>query len=225
MSAVRPWPSALPAYNGGSLTLLKWIALVAMVVDHIDAFGFGRALGTDVGRIVFPVFGFVLAYNVARPGFSAHGRLFQRLVLFGCLALPFHAELVGATWPFHYPQPLNIMFTFAVFVGLVALLESRAWLPAALVFVLAGGLVEYWWPGLAFMLTVWAAYRWPARLQGPLAVLVATLILGLANGSQWALTALPLLWAAQYWQTVLPRLRWAFYAFYPAHLAILWLWV
>lgn len=39
----------------------------------------------------------------------------------------------------------------------------------------------------------------------------------------WALAALPVVAAAAHVDVRLPRLRWAFYAYYPLHLIALWL--
>ena len=57
--------------NDGQLEALKWLALVSMLVDHFGRYAFG--LGTDswafaIGRLAFPLFAFVLASNLARPG-------------------------------------------------------------------------------------------------------------------------------------------------------------
>lgn len=210
---------SLPAFDSGALAALKWIALALMTVDHVDAFFYGRELGTWVGRLVFPVFGFVIAYNLARPSVdaAARSRVLRRLVLFAVLSFPFHAALasvVGGWWP------LNIMVTFAVAVVVVDALERRDWLLAGGVFLLGGALVEYWWPGLLWILSVWWAYRSGHVVAGYLAC-AALAGLSIVNGSHWALLALPLLAVASTWTPRLPRLRWAFYAYYPAHLAVM----
>ena len=58
----------------------------------------------------------------------------------------------------------------------------------------------------------------PASLAASLAALVS---LYLANGNLWALGALPVIAAVQGYAPHVPRLRWAFYAFYPAHFVVL----
>ena len=95
MNALRTW--SLPRFDTGALAALKWLALALMTVDHLDAFVYQRELGTWVGRLVFPVFGFVLGYNLARPSLDAAGRarLLRRLLAFALLALPFHAALAS----------------------------------------------------------------------------------------------------------------------------------
>jgi hypothetical protein len=41
------------------------------------------------------------------------------------------------------------------------------------------------------------------------------------NGSAWALLALPVLAAAAWQSADVPRYRWAFWAYYPGHLAVM----
>lgn len=84
----------------GTLEGLKWLALVSMIYDHVVRLLFmGPVLGsaTAFGRLAFPLFAFILAYNLARPGVDArvYRRLILRLVGFGFLALPASLYLVG----------------------------------------------------------------------------------------------------------------------------------
>lgn len=208
----------------GALSALKWLGLALMVLDHVDAFVFGRSLtwACALGRLVFPLFAFVVAYNLARPGAlerGVHARMLYRLGLAGCIALPFHAELTGATWP--WPVPGNIMFTFAVAVAAIWAVERRQWL-LALAAVPASFLVEYSFPGVVLVVVTWLWLRWPT-LGGFLGVVIALGSLTVVNGSQAALWALPVVLLASGLQTRLPRAQWLFYAFYPAHLAAFWL--
>src|SRR5277367_1315087 len=71
----RPWAMA-----DGSLEAIKWAALVLMLFDHVNKYLFAEKLPVifQCGRIVMPMFGFVLAYNLARPDAFAkgvHGRM------------------------------------------------------------------------------------------------------------------------------------------------------
>jgi hypothetical protein len=50
---------------------------------------------------------------------------------------------------------------------------------------------------------------------------LATASLALINGNFAALAALPLIWGASRVDLPIPRLRWVFYAFYPAHLSLI----
>lgn len=53
--------------------------------------------------------------------------------------------------------------------------------------------------------------------------LLALASLWFINRNLWALAAVPLLLVASRLDLPMPRLRWAFYAYYPLHLAALWL--
>lgn len=204
-------------WSSGTVEALKWAALLAMVVDHVNAAFFARELGTVadvVGRIAFPLFAIVLGYNLARPG-ASRAATAKRLAIFGLLALPAHAYLfaaVGGWWP------LNVLATFAVAVAVIAFAEARMYLVAVVVFVVFGAFVEYWWPGVALVVAAWAY----TRHSGPLAaaaVLVGLLGVCVVNGNGWALLALPLLAMAARVDIPLRRHPSAFWVAYPAHLA------
>ena len=53
--------------------------------------------------------------------------------------------------------------------------------------------------------------------------MLACAALWFINRNLWALAALPVLFLASRVDVRVPRLRWAFYAYYPLHLASLWL--
>jgi len=208
----------MPQFHGGTLTALKWLAVVLMVADHLDWLLYGSALGIHdtLGRVVFPIFGFVLAYNAARPRAledGSHGRTIRRLLLVGLAATPIYGLLAG--W-----LPLNVMFALALGVLVINMVAHRGkGEPMAVAVFAVGGLfVDYQWFGLAYMLAVWGTY---ARGWSPLWIVAATLGLWGINGNMAALWALPLLWLASYLRMDMPRHQLAFYAVYPLHLGAL----
>jgi hypothetical protein len=207
----------------GSLEGLKWLALILMVLDHVNKYLWDQrfVLLFDLGRMVMPLFGFVLMYNLARPGVWAagvHRRVMWRLLAFGAVATPAYVALVGV-WP------LNILWTLLAATGLVALLEAGGRARTALaigLFILAGAVVEFWWFGLLSCLGAWAFCRRPTALR--LALWAAAIAsLGVVNRNLAALACLPLIWAGAQMALPLRRCRWLFYAFYPAHLSVIWL--
>ena len=211
----------------GALEALKWIALLLMTGDHIDKYLFNgtKTLLFNAGRIAMPLFVFVLAYNLARQGTlerGAYPRTMQRLVLFGVLATPAFialGDLMAGWWP------LNIMFALLVLTVVLFLMERRTaggFVAAAAVFLVGGSFVEFWWPALAFGLAVWWYCKRPSWMALTLA-LVALVALGFVNGNLWALAALPVVLVASRVDMRVPRLRWVFYAYYPAHLIAIWL--
>lgn len=206
----------MPQFHGGTLTAIKWASVVLMVLDHLDGFVYGGALGlhATVGRLVFPVFGFLLAYNAARPRAlldGVHGRMMWRTLLVGVLALPVYVPLAG--W-----YPLNIMFSLALGVLVInacAHGDRFGLVVVGLFALVAGAFVDYQWFGLAYMLAVWGAY---ARGWSPWWILAGAVSLWPINGNLVAVLALPLLWLASQLRLDLPRHQLAFYAVYPAHL-------
>jgi hypothetical protein len=209
--------------SDGTLEALKWLGMVLMALDHINKFllGESNAVLFDLGRMVMPLFGFVLMYNLARPGALAagvHRRVMQRLLVFGALSTPIFGALVG--W-----WPLNILFMLLLSTGIVWLIErggkTRLAL-AVLAFVLAGAVVEFWWFGVLACLGAWACCRKPTAMQLALWALALS-SLWIVNRNFAALAALPLIWGAARINIPMTRHRWVSYGFYPAHLVAIWL--
>jgi len=212
----RPWK--IP---DGSLEALKWVALVLMTGDHINKYLLHEASGSlyALGRLVMPLFGFVLMAQLARPEAFRNGvhlRVMKRLAIFALLATPAFVRLVG--W-----WPLNILATLLLTTLIVWLLDQggrRMRCAAAIAFLIGGALVEFWWPALLYGLGARAFLHKPdaPRLLG---WILATASLAVINGNFAALAALPLIWAAQRVDIRVPRHRWVFYIFYPAHLSLI----
>jgi len=213
--------------HNGTLEALKWMALLAMTGDHINKYLFNGTIKPlfAVGRLALPLFVFVLAYNLARPGAMSRGlytRTLGRIVVCGAISsVPFVAlgSLLHGWWP------ANVLFTLAVITAVIYLLELKstaASLTAIFVFVVGGALVEFVWAGVGLGVVFWAYIKNPAPVQA-IAVLLMLAALSLVNGTSWALAALPLVIAAPFVNFNVPRLRWAFYSYYPIHLSVLWL--
>lgn len=205
----------------GTLEALKWLGLVLMTLDHINKYLFAESLPGlfEAGRLAVPIFCFVLAYNLARPDALRRGvyqRTMQRLALYGLLASPFFIAL-GGWWP------LNILFMLLVATATTYLLEQGGTvriMAAVAVFIFGGLFVEFWWPALALCLAGWRYCKAPSKRAA--AVLVAAMAsLYLINRNHWALAALPVIFAAPYFNIRMPRWRHVFYAYYPAHLGLL----
>lgn len=211
--------------SSGTLEALKWLGLVVMALDHTNKYLFAHSIpgAFEAGRLAMPIFGFVLAYNLARPGVLAagvHVRVMKRLALYGLVATPFFIGLGGllAGW-----WPLNIMFMLLVATAIVRLIEQGGFARLAgaiALFLLGGAFVEFWWFALAFTVSAWWYFK-----TGSKAALVACTLslvaLYVVNKNLWALAAIPLMLAAPLVDLKMPRMRHVFYAFYPVHLAVL----
>jgi hypothetical protein len=199
-----------------------------MVIDHVNAYMYSGKVPAmyAAGRLAFPLFGFVLAANLARPGNEqAADRAFVRLLLFGLAAQFFSMSLRRAAMPDGSWWQLNILLTFAIAVPLIQATRAGArwyvWGLVALVTLIAGALVEFHWFGLLYVL---AAYHYCARRTSAAccAWFVCAGLLTFENGNAWALGALPILFAFAAIAPSVPRLKWWFYGFYPLHLAGMW---
>lgn len=205
----------------GNVEALKWLALVLMTIDHINYFLFNRQLPvmSELGRIAMPLFGFVLAYNLARPEAlqkGIHLRTMPRLFFFGVLAAPFFIAFKG--W-----LPFNIMFTLLLATYLIYLIEKSGQhnrILCVFVFITGGLFVDYAWFGPAYCLIAWWFCKSPDLVRGSL-WFGMTALLWVTNLNYWACAALPIIFLASYIKIEVPRLRYVFYAYYPIHLALL----
>ncbi|EPO2934449.1 TraX family protein [Vibrio parahaemolyticus] len=210
--------------SNGTIEGLKILGVILMVGDHVNKYLFNGTLPYlfEAGRLALPIFVFVLAYNLARPGQFERGtyeRTMKRLAVFGVIAsIPFMAlgGLYDGWWP------LNILFTLLAFTATAYFIERKQFFFAFLVFINAGTSVEFWWPAMLLGLAIWAYLKQPSLYSAGIAVL-ACAGLGYANENMWALAALPILASSTMFDLKVPRIRWAFYAFYPLHLSLLWL--
>lgn len=198
--------------TGGARESLKWLAVFLMTLDHVAKILYGGYVPglSEAGRIAFPIFAIVMAYNLAQPSADIVKSI-RRLLLWGIIAQPVHALAFG------YWLPLNILLTFALAATAVYALSCRQWLALA---VSAGVLplfVDYQWYGVGFVLFSWLAFH--HRRLWLLAPAFAAICL--FNGNLWALAAIPVVGAAAGIRWIVPRTRWAFYGYYVGHLAVL----
>lgn len=197
-----------------------------MTLDHVDKYLlYERATPLfALGRLALPLFTLVLAYNLARPDALAHGvypRLMGRLALAAAVAeIPFMA-LGGLGWGW---WPLNILVTLLLATTILWLIElGGLWRRALAIalFIAGGSVVEFWWPGVAMCLAAWGYCRRPNSWALGLWI-AATASLYVINRNFWALAAFPIIFYAPHATWHMPRFRHVFYAYYPAHLAVLW---
>lgn len=225
-TAVVPLGPAPVHIADGTLEAVKWLALFLMTLDHINKHLFSYKLPGcfELGRLAMPLFVFVLAYNLARPGAyaaGAHWRTGKRLASYGLIAcVPYIAlgTVINGWWP------LNIMFTLLAATVMYGLIEHGGQLQTTLavaVFAVAGVLVEYWWPGMLLALACWLYCKRPSHLR-LFALVAGTASLSVVNQNLWALAALPVMLIAPRVTLHVPRVPHVFYLYYPAHLAVIW---
>ena len=215
------WPPLV--LSDSTVEALKWLGLVAMTIDHLNAFLWHHAWppGYAIGRLAFPIFVVVLAYNLARPAPDApqrYRRILWRLTLAGLVAEPFHRMLTGT-------HELNVLFALALLTVVVWGLQGGPLqrVRAVLLGLVCGVAVEYFWIAPLLGVAVWCYVRHPGGGAVLLGV-VALALLSVLNGNAWAWLLGPLLVVAAHQPVhcALPRWRNLFYIYYPAHLALLW---
>jgi len=108
----------------GALDLLKWLALLSMVLDHLRYVGYSVDLLYVPGRLAFPWFCLAMAANLARkPAVVSAGqwRYLGWLLLFSAVSeVPYRMF-------FPNPDTLNVLPTLAL-----GLLVARGWQQPAL---------------------------------------------------------------------------------------------
>ncbi|AZU26003.1 conjugal transfer protein [Xanthomonas phaseoli pv. phaseoli] len=197
--------------------LLKWIALVCMTFDHVAKVfydGYVPVL-SELGRIAFPLFALVMAYNLAQPGADV-AKSVRRLCVWGLLAQPFHA------WAFGYWVPVNVLLAFALAAAAVWAIQRGRWLLLTLCVAPAPLFVDYQWAGMALVVAGWAYYAKSVRSPWPVVLALAALCW--FNGSLWAVLAVPVIALGEMATTrglVVPRTRVAFYGYYVGHLFVI----
>jgi hypothetical protein len=107
----------------GALDLLKWLALLSMLLDHLRYVGISADWLYVPGRLAFPWFCLAMAANLARDGArKTEWRYLGWLLLFSLLSeIPYRLYIPD-------PDTLNVMPTLAL-----GLLVARGWQDRALV--------------------------------------------------------------------------------------------
>ncbi len=218
--------------SGGAIEAIKWLALIAMTLDHVNKVLLNAQFPWmyAVGRLSMPLFGFVLAYNLAKPNIFksyAYRRVMTRTFIIGLAATPFYRAA------FHYVGlgSLNIMFTLGLATCILFLIDksshsgnadttiiTRA--SAIALFILGSLFVGGQHVAVGCVLAAWVycktQHGWTFLIW-----LLSTASLSLINGNHWAVAAISLAFVVSKLHFKLPRLKWLFYAYYPLHLAIL----
>ncbi|WP_218187521.1 TraX family protein, partial [Pseudomonas sp. SHC52] len=101
----------------GALDLLKWLALLAMVLDHLRYVGFSADWLYVPGRLAFPGFCLAMAANLARDGAGVMPwRYLGWLLLFSAVSeIPYRLFIPD-------PSTLNVLPTLVL-----GLLVARGW--------------------------------------------------------------------------------------------------
>lgn len=213
---------------------IKLIAILSMVIDHIGTAFFPQYPAFRwVGRIAFPLFCYCLTVGLL----YTHDikRYFLRLGAFALISQPFWILAFNADDFWGNLLNLNIFFSLIVSLAFIwGIKEKKWWLPAVCILLLCLFNFDYAFTGPILMLIFYFCRSKPClgallytlsylpALNGYLEDPLALVIGGHAFSFEiFALLALPFI----YFRTSFrPRIsKWFFYAFYPAHLLVIFL--
>lgn len=241
----RAWPTLRkPSWHidDGALVLVKWIAIISMLVDHFNSLVLFPQGSLSVeafyfGRLAAPLFAIMIGYNLARPDSASTtrqkraARTLALLVGFALLSVPvcIYARPEG--------YPLNILFGLAS--GVVAILmcmyianNAHHLITRVIMgFSLALWLMFFGWPAefgycvpftVMFSYLVWRTKEWQGRVVVLLLMIGGVFTFASINGNHFAMLSLPLLLLASClnWPQAWRMHRLFFYVLYPAHLLI-----
>lgn len=217
--------------KGLSGNQLKLIALAAMTVDHIGVQFFPRILLLRIiGRLALPIFAYMIAQGCRYTKNKARYLLTIAAVALLCQVVYFVA--MGSLYQ-------CILVTFSISIALIFVLDDTIHKPqfhktsfAALALVgaycvsevlpkyLPGFYVDYGFAGILLPVLIWMGKE---KWQSLLLCAVGLIFLSIGNDIQWfSMLTLPLL--LLYNGTRGKRkLKYLFYIYYPAHLALLYL--
>lgn len=222
-----------------NLNVLKLVAVVSMVIDHVHFIGFGRqwSLVTMMGLAALPLFCFLLTYN-----YLFHSRDRARYIARLC------AFVVISQWPYQwafgrptFPLNLNIFASLAAGLLIIHFFESlrfkghriALWVVTTFCLVLeyvSGGayasFLDGGFPGLLLMPALFFLFQRHRLVSLSGAVLVA-FALWILDGSNCGWSIAPVVFAYYLSGFIslelgwIRRTKWFFYVFYPAHLMLI----
>ena len=205
-------------------SVLKWIAVLTMVIDHVGAILFPDQIWMRViGRVAFPIYAYCLAEGFRYT--SDYRRYLGRLALFAILSeIPFDLAFYGVPFSFAHQ---NVFFTLTLGLILLWVLErfrEQLLLCAGAFMVLcflAQALhMDYGAGGLLMVFAFYLAQQGTSPWIG-WGIFVFINLFGYAGGVQWA-AILALLPIGLYSGKAGKKKQRFFYWIYPLHLLLLW---
>jgi len=219
-----------------NIDFLKFIAIASMTIDHIDYIIFNRELLylSYIGRLAFPLFAFILAYNFYHNT-SNQKKYLERLMIFALVSQPFYSISL-------ITNRLNVFFTLGIGMALLLFFNKKklSFLPfffLPFVWVVLSqnsGIpnVEYGLPGVLLVYSVGLFLKNHQTSYGFLvsgflffinlqAISFCTFFRVLST-----ILAVPVVYLSRYVKDDLRLIfkhKYFFYIFYPGHLILLWL--
>lgn len=194
-----------------NLDVLKWVAAVAMLVDHLWLHVFGATHWSEAaGSLAFPLFAVALAQGVVAQQYASRVRTLGRLLAGAVVA----QVLLLMVRDF---APLNVICTLGAGVAIDSALRYDAPRPQRFALLTAAALAGFYVEYLHFGVLFVSALCWLARSRSQASAWVSAALFVLVaplNGNWWALAAFPVALLIFGLPRDLPRVRNAFYYVY-----------
>jgi hypothetical protein len=225
-------PQSVHANDG--LDAAKIAAIVLMTINHV-LLAWPEpwpVIGYLAGRPCVPIFAFIMLARLADGPPQRAERMLGRLCVWALIAqVPYY--LLTSGWGMR----ANILVTLAIGAALIVLWQRRATTPWVLVPIAAIAIAlpfaDRWLDGGALMPVAQLIGLMIYRRNADLALAIVTVVAALHNlvstpsmplAALTTLIAALLVWGSPRLASIAPRVpSWLFYAFYPAHLAAIWL--
>lgn len=215
--------------------LLKLIAIICMVVDHIGGKFFPeQILFRIIGRLAFPIFCYCMTVGLIYT--KDIKKYLERLALFAIISQPFWILAFNANNFWGNIFNFNIFFSlFFTLITLWAFKEHKWWIFASCIFILGWFNFDYSYTGVILMLIFYLFRNKPAlgallyTLSYTPALFTASIgdyfVIAIGNYpiniSFFSILAAPLIFIKT--NSNIKISKWFFYTFYPAHLFIIYL--
>lgn len=230
-------------------SLIKLVAVITMVIDHIGVIFFPSQLWLRlIGRIAFPLFCWGIVIGAERTG--NWQKYLLRLLILAFISQPFYMIALNHTWT-QFSVMATLLLGFLAVMGMRLKWHfSQVWAPILCLLVAAAFQMDYGWRGvlliilmhlarnsrggLAALMTAFCLY-WGGGgtvIPRPVVTFLTSTpfrlvnislseLLGLFKVQSLAIMALPLMLIDTNSGLRIPR--WASYLAYPGHLLLLWL--
>lgn len=207
-------------------TTLKWLAMLSMLADHANKLLLAESSLPLAwfGRLAFPLFAFLMAYNLSVRSVPARKYL-APLAVFGLISQPIYAWVWG-TWRLSI---LATLFLAALYHHRVTQLPTgntgdkiATHLWVAVLILPVSIAVEYplFGPLLVMVFAGWLEHPTPWWWLALLVMILA--VNGFGALAPFGLLVLPVVKLVSFLPVGrVPRWKWFFYLFYPAHTLVL----
>lgn len=206
------------------IEILKWFAIVFMALDHIG-FVYDIEFLRFIGRMSFPLFGYILVYNYLYHSSNKKKYIF-RLFLFSVISQPFYNLLFDG---------LNIFFSLTIALSIIYLFEQIKFKRMQfIIFIVLMSIIvlpisiylDYKIFGLLMILSFYYYLRSKNNFNLVFVISSVYLLNALANPLAAVIgcfSIILILLMKEFFISIKRINKWIFYVFYPLHLLILYL--